>query len=162
MNVATARLVVVAAALGAAVSSAAQELPQQDRSARPITESLERIASDMRAQGAAPTTGEDGRAVFRSGVTIDEWPALPPAWQLRPGRQPPRGRYGEYQRELLSAMTPPDLRGSTFHTPGISIDPGAVINRVRKTWRGWRERRIHDRVEEEVAQLRALTKRPDP
>jgi hypothetical protein len=161
MNVAAAGLIVVTTALGASVSGAAQEPAQPDRPSRPVTESLERVAREMRDPGAPATTGQDGRAVFRSRVTAKE-SLMPPAWHLPPGRLPPRGRYGEYQREALWAVTPSDLRGSTFYTPGISIDPGAVINRVRKTWRGWQARRIHDRIEAEVSQLRALTERPDP
>ena len=161
MNVATAGLIVAATALGPSVSSAAQEPAQPDLPPRPITESLERIARELRDQGAPATTGEDGRAVFRSGVTAKE-SMMPPAWQLPPARQPPRGRYGEYQREVLWAVTPPEFRGSTFYTPGISIDPGAITKRVRNSWRGWQARRIHDRIEKEVAQLRALTERPDP
>jgi len=44
-------------------------------------------------------------------------------------------------------MTPPE-----FSTPLISAgaDPGAVYNEMKKAWREWQVRRIHDRVVKEI------------
>ena len=50
-------------------------------------------------------------------------------------------------------MTPQE-----FSTPliGVSTDPGAVYNEIRKGWREWQARRIHERVVKELEEFERM------
>ena len=51
-------------------------------------------------------------------------------------------------------MTPQE-----FSTPpliGATVDPGSIYNDLKKAWREWQARRIHERVVKELEELEAL------
>lgn len=114
----------------------------------PIQESAERIAREYWPTDAATfTIDEQGRPRFRSGVT--ETTPTPP-WQPTPDGQPVPARGAVSHQEMLRIMTPQE-----FSTPliGGSVDPGSIYNDIKKAWREWEARRIHERVTKEVEEL---------
>jgi hypothetical protein len=54
---------------------------------------------------------------------------------------------------MVRIMTP-----QAFSTPLISgsVDPGSIAASVKRAWREWQERRIHERVMKEIAELERL------
>jgi hypothetical protein len=50
-------------------------------------------------------------------------------------------------------MTPQE-----FSTPLISgsVDPGSIMNEIKKGWRDWQARRIHERVTKEREELEQI------
>jgi len=51
-------------------------------------------------------------------------------------------------------MTPQE-----FSTPLISAsaDPGEIYNSIKKAWRDWQARRVHERVMKEIEALKAAS-----
>jgi hypothetical protein len=54
---------------------------------------------------------------------------------------------------MVRMMTPQE-----FSTPLISatVDPGNVYNGLKRAWRDWQARRIHERVTRELEELERL------
>jgi hypothetical protein len=118
---------------------------------RPIAESAERIAREFWLTDAAPlSVDEEGRPRFRTGIT-ETLP--PPPWRpaLDLPLTPARGAISH--KEMVRMMTPME-----FSTPLISasVDPGDVYNGLKRAWRDWQARRIHERVTRELAELERL------
>lgn len=157
MRVCTVAIVITSvgfACLGGGVR--AQEAPPS-QSTRPVTESAERIARELWAVGDPGPTEEQGRPLFRTSVTVAASQfALPLPWQETDpalGRFRPRGRL--YHQEFLSVVTPEAFRGGALATGGVGVDPGTMFDGVTKIWRNWQARRVRERIEREVAQLRS-------
>ena len=118
---------------------------------RPIADSAERIAHEWWPTDAATFTIDDaGRPRFRASVTITQ--TLPPPWQLSDEPQPANYRGAISHQEMLRVMTPQE-----FSTPLISgsVDPGSIYQDLKKSWREWQARRIHERVVRELAEFEA-------
>ena len=115
----------------------------------PIAESAERLAREYWPTDAATFTVDDqGRPRFRSGITATQ---PPPPWQQSSEPEPDRYRGAISHQEMLRVMTP-----QAFSTPpliGASVDPGEIYNNMKKAWRDWQARRIHERVMKEVEEL---------
>ena len=146
--------VLVASAIGLSTNLHAQE-SRTPREPGPIAESADRIAREWwPTEPASFTIDEQGRPRFRAGTTET---LLAPPWQLSPDDQltlaPARGAISH--REMMRIMTPQE-----FSTPLFSVttDPGAMYNAMKKAWREWQARRIHERVEKEVEELERLRK----
>jgi hypothetical protein len=117
----------------------------------PIAESANRIARDWwPTEPASFTIDEEGRPRFRTGVT-ETVPA--PPWQLSPEEAVTPARGAISHKEMVRMMTPQE-----FSTPLISAstDPGAVYNEIRKAWREWQARRIHERVVKELEEYERM------
>jgi len=144
------------ALLGACVvcfpSAAAAQEASSSPSSRPITESAERIAREYWPTDTGTFTVDDeGRPRFRSGVSV----ALPaPPWQPSSEPEPARYRGAISHQEMLRFMTPQE-----FSTPLISAsaDPGEIYNSIKKAWRDWQARRVHERVMKEIEALKAAS-----
>ena len=94
---------------------------------------------------------EEGRPRFRASVTVTQ--TLSPPWQLSDEPQPANYRGAISHQEMLRVMTP-----QAFSTPpliGASVDPGAMYNEIKKAWREWQARRVHERVMKELEELEA-------
>jgi hypothetical protein len=132
--------------------------------ARPVTESAERIANELWPIDERGLMDERNRPPFRASVTEFTlplpWQETDPTWT----RLQPAGRL--YHREFLSVVTPEAFRAGAMTAAvgaGVSTDPGAVLAGIRRAWRDWQARRIHERVEQELAELRArLADEPAP
>ena len=124
---------------------------QRPREPGPIAESADRIARDWwPTEPASFTMDEEGRPRFRTGTTV----TLPaPPWHLSPeyALTPARGAISH--KEMVRMMTPQE-----FSTPliGGSTDPGALYNNIKKAWREWQARRIHERVVKELEELERM------
>lgn len=137
----------------------AQEAPESGP-ARPITESADRIARELWSVDDSTATDEQGRPQFRASITVDEF-TLPPPWYES---DPAVGRFRRpgtlYHQEFLSVVTPEAFRAGTLYGAavgaGVSVDPGTIADGFRSAWRSWQERRTRERIEREVAELRAL------
>ena len=117
----------------------------------PITESADRIARDWWPTELTPfTIDEEGRPRFRTGITET---LLAPPWQLSPDDAVTPARGAISHKEMVRMMTP-----QAFSTPLISMstDPGALYNGMKKAWREWQARRIHERVVKEVEELERM------
>ena len=118
----------------------------------PIAESADRIARDWwPTEPTSFTIDEEGRPRFRTGTT-ETLPA--PPWQLSPeyALTPARGAISH--QEMVRVMTPQE-----FSTPpliGASVDHGAIYNEIRKAWRDWQARRIHERVVKELEEFERM------
>ena len=140
----------VASAIWLSSSLHAQE--SRRREPGPIAESANRIARDWwPTEPASFTIDEEGRPRFRTGTT-ETLPA--PPWQLSPeyALTPARGAISH--QEMVRVMTPQE-----FSTPpliGASVDPGAMYNEIRKAWRDWQARRIHERVVKELEEFERM------
>jgi hypothetical protein len=151
-------LTIVAVFTGLADAAYAQEAPARPPG-RPIAESAERIARDLWSVDDSASTDEQGRPRFRSSVTVDEF-ELPPPWYET---DPASGRFRRpgtlYHQEFLSIVTPEAFRGGTLNGAavgaGVSVDPGTVFDGFKSAWRNWQERRVRERIEREIAELRA-------
>jgi hypothetical protein len=120
-------------------------------SPHPIADTAARLAReywpiDVTAFGI----DENGRPRFRTGITAT---LPPPPWQPSPEPEPDRYRGAISRREMLRVLTPHE-----FSTPLISgsVDPGAIASGIKKTWREWQEKRIHERVMKELEALEQL------
>ena len=142
----------VASAIWLSSSLHAQESrTPRPREPGPIEESANRIARDWwPTEPASFTIDEEGRPRFRTGTT-ETLPA--PPWQLSPeyALTPARGAISH--QEMVRVMTPQE-----FSTPliGVSTDPGAIYNNMRKAWREWQARRIHERVVKELEEFERM------
>ena len=111
----------------------------------PIEEAANRIARDWwPTEPTSFTIDEEGRPRFRA-VTTET--LLAPPWHLSPNDALTPARGAISHQEMVRMMTPPE-----FSTPLISVgaDPGAIYNEMKKAWRDWQARRIHDRVVKEI------------
>jgi len=131
--------------------------PQDARSPRepgPIEESANRIARDWWPSEPVSsytfTIDEQGRPRFRTG-TIEKLP--PPPWQPQPDDPVTPARGAISHQEMVRMMTPQE-----FSTPLISgsVDPGEIMNGVKKAWRDWQARRIHERVVKELEEFERM------
>jgi hypothetical protein len=147
-------LMIVGAFTGLALGTHAQDAPAS-RPARPIADSAERIARERWSTDDSASTDEQGRPRFRASVTVDEF-VLPPPWYET---DPAIGRFRRpgtaYHQEFLSVVTPEAFRASTFNAGGVSVDPGTMFGGIKSAWHSWQERRARERIEREVAELRA-------
>ena len=147
-------VMIVGVFTGLAVGARAQDVPAS-HPGRPIAESAERIARELWSIDESASTDEQGRPRFRASVTVDEF-VLPPPWYET---DPAIGRFRRpgtaYHQEFLSVVTPEAFRASTFNAGGVSVDPGTVFDGFKSAWRSWQERRARERIEREVAELRA-------
>jgi hypothetical protein len=147
-------LMIIGVFIGLAAGTHAQETPANPP-VRPIAESAARLAREVWSVDDSASTDEQGRPRFRASVTVDEW-ALPPPWYET---DPAIGRFRRpgtaYHQEFLSVVTPEAFRASTFNAGGVSVDPGAMFGGLKSAWRSWQERRVRQRIEREVAELRA-------
>jgi hypothetical protein len=134
----------------------AQEPPRPSTpSARPVTDTAERIARDLWPTAVFASTDNGSPSHFRVDVSAQAF-ALPVPW-LSPADPSARIRRpgSQLHRQFLYDTTPEAFRASTLYPIGITVDPGAIGHGVKARWRNWRARRIHERVEREAAQLRA-------
>jgi hypothetical protein len=118
---------------------------------RPIAESAERIAREFWLTDAAPfSVDEEGRPRFRIGVTET---VPPPPWRPTPDLPLTPARGAISHKEMVRMMTPME-----FSTPLISasVDPGDVYKGLKRAWRDWQARRIHERVTRELEELERL------
>jgi len=147
-------LMIVGVFTGLAVGTRAQEAPASPP-ARPIADSAERIARELWSVDDSESTDEQGRTRFRASITVDEF-VLPPPWYET---DPAIGRFRRpgtlYHQEFLSVVTPEAFRASTFNAGGVSVDPGTMFDGLKSAWRSWQEKRVRERIEREVAELRA-------
>ena len=136
----------------------AQEVPAGG-SGRPITESAERIARELWSVDDSVATDEQGRPQFRASVTVNEFILAPPWYESDPAIGRFRRPGTLYHQEFLSVVTPEAFRAGTLYGAaagaGVSVDPGTMFNELRSAWRSWQERRARERIEREVAELRA-------
>jgi len=141
----------------------AQEPPQPSTPpARPVTDTAARVARELWPVAVFPSSGDGSGSHFRVDVTAHTFvlpvpwvPAKDPTAQIR--RPGPR-----QHQQFLYDVTPQAFRASTLYPIGITVDPGAIVHGVKARWRDWQARRIHERVEREVAQLRAQTQGSPP
>ena len=140
----------VASAVWLSSNLLAQE-PKTPRGPGPIAESADRIARDwFRTHPESFTIDEQGRPRFRTGTTET---LLAPPWHLTPNDPLTPARGAISHKEMVRMMTP-----QAFSTPLISMstDPGALYNGMKKAWREWQARRIHERVVKEVEELERM------
>jgi hypothetical protein len=132
----------------------AQEAPD-GQPARPIAESVERLARELWPVGDQGQTDEQGRPRFRTSVTVSEF-TLPLPWHET---DPAGGQFRRpgtfYHQQFLSLVTPEEFRGGTLYPVGFGVDPGTILDGVQSVWRGWQVRRARERIEREAAELRA-------
>jgi hypothetical protein len=147
-------LIIVGVFTGLAGGTHAQEAPASQPD-HPIAASAARIARELWSVDDSTSTDEQGRPRFRASITIDEF-VLPPPWYET---DPAIGRFRRpgtaYHQEFLSVVTPEAFRASTFNAGGVSVDPGTMFGGLKSAWRSWQERRARERIEREVAELRA-------
>ena len=125
--------------------------PPRPREAGPIAESANRIARDWwPTEPASFTIDEEGRPRFRTGTTET---LLAPPWHLTPEDVMTPARGAISHKEMVRMMTPQE-----FSTPLISVstDPGALYNDIKKGWREWQARRIHERVVKELEEFERM------
>jgi hypothetical protein len=142
--------VLVALTLGVSSSLHAQE-SKTLREPGPIAEAADRIARDWwPTEPQAFTIDEQGRPRFRTGVT-ETLP--PPPWRPSPQDPLTPARGAISHQEMLRMMTP-----NVFSTPLIStsVDPGSVYNNMKKAWRDWQARRIHEQVVKELEEFKRM------
>jgi hypothetical protein len=147
-------LLVIAATSDAQERVAADSHERERRAPGPIAETAEKLARELwpdQAASNAFVVDEQGRPRFRSGTT--ETVPRPP-WQLSAddtSTVPSRGAISH--QEMVRFMTPQE-----FSTPLIagSVDPGSLMNEMKKAWREWQARRIHERVTKEREELERI------
>jgi hypothetical protein len=141
------RLLLVASTVCLSASLHAQD-SKTVRAPGPIAESADRIAREWwPTEPQAFVIDDKGRPRFRINTT-ETLP--PPAWRPSPDDPltPVRGAISH--QEMLRVMTPRE-----FSTPliGASVDPGSVYDGIKKAWRDWQARRIHQRVVRELEEF---------
>ena len=117
----------------------------------PIAASADRIAREWwPTEPQAYTIDDEGRPRFRINTT-ETLP--PPPWQPSPDDPLTPARGAISHKEMVRMMTPQE-----FSTPliGVSTDPGAIYNDIKKAWREWQARRIHERVVKEIEELERM------
>jgi hypothetical protein len=147
-------LFVAAATFDAQERVTADSRERQPRAPGPIAETADKLARELWPEPAASTSlvlDEHGRPRFRSGTTET---APRPPWQLSAedkSNLPARGAISH--QEMVRFMTPQE-----FSTPLISasVDPGSIVNEMKKAWRDWQARRIHERVTKEREELERM------
>jgi hypothetical protein len=140
----------VASAVWLSSNLLAQE-PKTPREPGPIAESANRIARDWwPTEPSSFTIDEEGRPRFRTGITET---LLAPPWRPSPDDPLTPARGAISHKEMVRMMTP-----QAFSTPLISAstDPGALYNDIKKAWREWQARRIHERVAKEIEALERM------
>jgi hypothetical protein len=140
----------VASAVCISSSLHAQE-PRAPRGPGPIAESASRIAQEWwPTEPRFFTIDEEGRPRFRA-VTSETLP--PPPWQLSPEIPLTPARGAISHQEMLRVMTP-----QVFSSPliGGSVDPGSLYNGMKKAWREWQARRIHEQVVKELEEFKRM------
>jgi hypothetical protein len=132
--------------------SCAGGVDAQQRRARPITESAERIARETWPVERGRQT-EEGLTIFRAKTRADaDAFRLPPPW-LDDQRMGPRMNGLATHRERLMMTTPAAYRGSVLYPATVGIDPALIVNGVKSTWRRWQEHRVRERIQKEVDAL---------
>ena len=128
----------------------------------PIAESAARVAREWWPTDVATfTIDEEGRPRFRAGVTVTQ--SLPPPWQLSDEQLPLNYRGAISHQEMLAVMTPEAFRSGAIAGAGVSTDPGEIYQSIKKAWREWQARRIHERVTKELEDfLKAADAAPAP
>ena len=147
-------LLVVATTSHAQERATGDSRERQPRAPGPIAETAEKLARDLwpeQVDASSSVVDEQGRPRFRSGTTET---APRPPWQLSPEDKsivPARGAISH--QEMVRFMTPQE-----FSTPliGVSVDPGSMVNEMKKAWRDWQARRIHERVTKEREELERI------
>ena len=147
-------LFVVVATSDAQERAIADARERELRARGPIAETAEKLARDLwpeQVDTSSPVVDEQGRPRFRSGTTET---APRPPWQLSPEDKsivPARGAISH--EEMVRFMTPQE-----FSTPliDVSVDPGSMMNEMKKAWRDWQARRIHERVTKEREELERI------
>ena len=145
------RLAVLVASTVCLSSSVHAQEPKTLRESGPIAEAADRIARDWwPSEPQAFVIDEEGRPRFRIGIT-ETLP--PPPWRPSPEDPLTPARGAISHQEMLRVMTP-----QQFSTPliGASVDPGSLYNDIRKAWREWQARRIHERVVKELEEFERL------
>jgi hypothetical protein len=61
-----------------------------------------------------------------------------------------------WHQEYLRMNTPEAFRASTMY-PGVGVDPGEIVNGIKSLYHGWKEERIQQRVDRELAAYIAAT-----
>jgi hypothetical protein len=128
----------------------AQE-PKALREPGPIAESADRIAREWwPTEPHAFTIDEEGRPRFRISTT-ETLP--PPPWRPSPEDPLTPARGAISHQEMLRVMTPKE-----FSTPliGATVDPGSIYNDIKKAWRDWQARRIHEQVVKELEEFERM------
>jgi hypothetical protein len=152
-------LFLAAATSDAQVRVTAESREREPRAPGPIAETADKLARELWPEQAASNSlvvDEQGRPRFRSGTTET---APRPPWRLSPedtSRVPSRGAISH--QEMVRFMTPQE-----FSTPLIaaSVDPGSIMNEIKKAWRDWQARRIHERVTKEREELERINAAAD-
>jgi hypothetical protein len=147
-------LFVVAATSHAQEGAIADSRGREPRAPGPIAKTADKLARELwpeQADSNSLVVDEQGRPRFRSGITET---APRPPWQLSPEDKssvPSRGAISH--QEMVRFMTPQE-----FSTPLISgsVDPGSIMNEIKKGWRDWQARRIHERVTKEREELEQI------
>jgi hypothetical protein len=132
-------------------SSLHAQASQTLREPGPIAESADRIAREWwPTEPQAYTIDDKGRPRFRINTT-ETLP--PPPWRLSPDDPLTPARGAISHKEMVRMMTPQE-----FSTPliDVSTDPGAIYNDIKKAWREWQARRIHERVVKEIEELERM------
>jgi hypothetical protein len=147
-------LFLVSATSDAQERATADSRERQPRVPGPITATANKLARELWPEQVAtssPVVDEQGRPRFRSGTTET---APRPPWQLSPEDKSivPAGGAISHQ-EMVRFMTPQE-----FSTPlvGASVDPGSIMNEMKKAWRDWQARRIHERVTKEREEIERI------
>ncbi len=120
--------------------------------ARPIAESVERVARELWPTGALGQVDDNGQPRFRASITA-HLPPLPAPW-YDAAPEPFQQRGTLYHREFLSTVTPEAFRGSAVRPiAGVSVDPGTMFDPAKRAWREWQTRRVHARIQRELEAL---------
>jgi len=152
-------LLVIAATSDAQERVTADSHEREPRAPGPIAETADKLARELWPEQAASNSSvvdEQGRPRFRSATTET---APRPSWWLSPEDKsivPSRGAISH--QEMVRFMTPQE-----FSTPLIagSVDPGSIMNEMKKAWRDWQARRIHERVTKEREELERINAAAD-
>ncbi len=130
--------------LWCAAGAGAQELPPG-----PIADSAERLGREAWSGSEAAS----GQPIFRSGVTVDVIP-WPQPWTETSRQRSLRPRGGTITHHTyLTMTTPPALRGSTMFFVGVTTDPGAVIQDIKKHRNARQAKRVREQIALELAEL---------
>jgi len=152
------RGVLAVLALCSVIPAGAQERPAAGPavtpSPTPIADAAEQIARDLWPVSFLDEVRSEG-STFRLNIHVPEADVRPP-WLQDPDpvtRRPIGGSL--YHQQMLEAIVPEEFRGSTFYTPGVSVDPATIVNGIRGMWHDWQTRRIREQIARELAELEA-------
>lgn len=127
-----------------AVGAGAQEPPP-----RPIADSAARLGQEL----WGGNEGTSGQPIFHSGVTVDviPWSGL---WSETSRQRLPRPRGGTITHHTyLTMTTPPAFRGSALLFVGVTTDPGALIQVIKKRRNARQAKRVREQMAWELAEL---------